>query len=72
MSDFKIKELYSFNKNAKVGEVLNCPRCGTEFIKGNYQQAFCKSKDKTKCKDKYWNIVIVIPEKRNSKLRKSE
>ena len=35
--------------------------------KTNYQQAFCKTKSGTKCKDKYWNTVT--PTKRNNKTR---
>jgi hypothetical protein len=58
----KIKEKYKKSKSAKVGEKCICPSCGTEFIKENYQQAFCKTKKGTKCKDKYWNLVA--PEKR--------
>ena len=63
----KIKELYESAKSAKVGSLCKCPSCGTEFIKTNYQQAFCKSKRGTKCKDKYWNLVT--PEKRNNTTR---
>ena len=58
----KMKQRYKLNKGAKVGEILVCPACGTKFEKTNYQQAFCKSKPKTMCKDKYWNTVT--PEKR--------
>jgi hypothetical protein len=63
----KIKQKYTLSKNAKVGENCVCPSCGTEFIKTNYQQAFCKSKRKSICKDKYWNTVV--PEKRNNTTR---
>ncbi len=63
----KIKQLYEKSKNAKVGSSCECPSCGTEFIKTNYQQAFCKSKKGTICKDKYWNTVT--PEKRNNTTR---
>lgn len=58
----KIKAKYELAKAAKVGDTCVCPSCGTSFVKTNYQQAFCKSKSGTKCKDKYWNTVI--PEKR--------
>jgi hypothetical protein len=58
----KIKELYKRAKKSKVGEECICPSCGTKFIKTNYQQAFCKTKGGTVCKDKYWNTVI--PQKR--------
>lgn len=63
----KIKERYKLNKEAKVNEPCICPSCNTEFIKTNYQQAFCKSKSGTKCKDKYWNTVT--PTKRNNTTR---
>lgn len=63
----KIKQLYEKAKENKVGATCKCPSCGTEFIKTNYQQAFCKSKKGTKCKDKYWNLVT--PEKRNNTTR---
>lgn len=65
MKNIKVK--YELAKSAKVGEHCICPSCGTEFKKTNYQQAFCKSKSKTKCKDKYWNTVT--PEKRNNTTR---
>lgn len=58
----KITERYKLNKGAKVGEECICPSCGTMFKKTNYQQAFCKSRTGTKCKDRYWNTVI--PQKR--------
>lgn len=58
----KIKERYKRNKSAKVGDELICPSCGTTFVKEHYQQAFCKTKGGTVCKDKYWNTVT--PEKR--------
>jgi len=61
------KTIYAKNKSAKIGDKCNCPSCGTEFIKDNYQQVFCKSKRNTKCKDKYWNTVT--PEKRNNTTR---
>jgi hypothetical protein len=63
----KLKVRYNINKKAKVKDACTCPSCGTEFIKTNYQQAFCKSKVGTKCKDKYWNTVT--PEKRNNTTR---
>ena len=63
----KIKEKYELAKAAKVGENCTCPSCGTLFKKTNYQQAFCKARGKTKCKDKYWNTVT--PEKRNNTTR---
>ena len=63
----KIKQLYQNAKSAKVNSTCKCPSCGTEFVKTNYQQAFCKSKNGTICKDKYWNTVT--PEKRNNTTR---
>lgn len=65
----KIKELYKKSKSAKVGEECVCPSCGTKFMKTNYQQAFCKTKGGTVCKDKYWNTVI--PQKRCNTTRVS-
>lgn len=63
----KLRDRYKLNKEAKCGDKIICPSCNTEFIKTNYQQAFCKSKGKTVCKDKYWNTVT--PEKRNNTTR---
>ena len=57
----KITHRYKLNKVASVGDTCICPSCGSEFVKKSYQQAFCKSKSGTKCKDKYWNTVT--PEK---------
>lgn len=61
------KQRYQLNKEAKVGDTCVCPSCRTEFVKGSYQQVFCKSKRGTKCKDKYWNNVIET--KRNNTTR---
>lgn len=56
------------SKAAKVGDTCKCPACGSEFVKTNYQQAFCKSfEGRTVCKDHYWNNVT--PNKRNNKTR---
>ena len=63
----KITTKYNAAKQAKVGQECTCPSCGTKFIKTNYQQAFCKSKGGTVCKDKYWNTVT--PTKRNNTTR---
>ena len=63
----KVSEKYHNNKLAKVGDTCRCPSCNTEFVKSNYQQAFCKSKPGSKCKDKYWNTVD--PNKRNNTTR---
>lgn len=62
-----LKTLYEKAKNAKVGETVFCPSCGKSFEKTNYQQAFCKSKEGTICKDFYWNNVT--PTKRNNTTR---
>jgi hypothetical protein len=62
-----LKKLYNKAKAAKVGEAIKCPNCGTEFVKNSYQQAFCKTKGKTVCKDGYWNKVT--PNKRNNVTR---
>ena len=53
----EIKDKYKVVKEAKVGEECICPSCGSKFIKSNYQQAFCKTRSGTKCKDYYWNNV---------------
>jgi hypothetical protein len=57
-----MKANYEVAKAANIGESCTCPSCGTQFVKGYKQQAFCTTKGKTKCKDKYWNNVT--PEKR--------
>jgi len=62
-----IKATYKTNKSAKVGETCYCPSCGQPFIKTSYQQAFCRTKAGTICKDKYWNTVIY--NKRNNTTR---
>ena len=62
-----IRATYRTNKDAKVGETCYCPSCGQPFRKEHYQQAFCKTKPKTQCKDKYWNTVT--PHKRNNVTR---
>ena len=51
MKKNKRKLQYEANKDAKIGEEITCPICGTKFIKRQYSQAFCCSK----CKDGYWN-----------------
>lgn len=63
----RIKERYEINKNAKKGDTCICPSCGTEFIKDHPQQAFCRTKKGTRCKDSYWNTVT--PHKRNNTTR---
>jgi hypothetical protein len=63
----KLRERYKLAKDAKVGDEVCCPSCNTKFVKSNYQQAFCKARVGTKCKDFYWNNVT--PEKRNNKTR---
>lgn len=51
MAKSKRKLQYESNKNARVGEEIICPICGTKFVKLQYSQAFCCSR----CKDAYWN-----------------
>jgi hypothetical protein len=63
----KIKEAYRVAKQAKVGDTVRCPSCGTSFVKSTYQQAFCKTKGGTVCKDRFWNTVT--PGKRNNTTR---
>jgi len=63
----RLKQLYSENKLKKVGDKCICPSCSTPFIKGSYQQVFCKTKVGTYCKDQYWNKVD--PKKRNNTTR---
>lgn len=63
----RIKERYMLNKAAKVGETCICPSCSTKFTKEVYQQAFCKTKSGTICKDKYWNTIT--PKKRYNTTR---
>ena len=62
-----IQAIYSANKASLVGDTCICPSCGSSFVKSHYQQAFCKNKPGTKCKDKYWNTVD--PKKRNNTTR---
>lgn len=62
-----LKDKYKLAKAAKVGESVTCPSCGFLFVKLNYQQAFCKSKAGTQCKDAYWNTIV--PTKRNNTTR---
>lgn len=62
-----MRNQYIKNKESKIGAKCTCPSCGTLFIKKYYQQAFCKSRSGTTCKDKYWNTII--PEKRNNTTR---
>lgn len=63
----KMKIAYDLAKSKKVGEECVCPSCKTKFIKKSYQQAFCKTKGGSVCKDKYWNTVT--PTKRNNTTR---
>lgn len=63
----RIGARYKINKAAVVGDELVCPSCGTRFIKKQHQQAFCRTKPGTQCKDKYWNTVT--PTKRNNTTR---
>ncbi len=60
-------KLYDIAKSAKIGETCVCPSCQSVFVKTNYQQAFCKTKSGSICKDKYWNTVT--PTKQNNTTR---
>ena len=62
-----LQQKHKKSKSAKIGDKCICPSCDAEFIKTNYQQAFCKTKTGTTCKDFYWNNVT--PEKRNNTTR---
>lgn len=48
----KRKSLYKTNKEAKVGETIECPVCHTKFTKRQYSQEFCCGQ----CKDKFHNM----------------
>jgi hypothetical protein len=63
----RIKERYKLNKEARVGTDIICPSCGTTFVKHTPAQAFCTTKGKTICKDKFWNTVD--PNKYNNTTR---
>ena len=52
MSKKKKKGLYRSNKEAKVGEAIECPVCHTKFTKPLYSQAFCCGH----CKDRFHNM----------------
>lgn len=58
---------YNAAAKAKVGDTIECPSCGTKFVKTHHLMKFCKTKEKTVCKDYYWNNVT--PEKRNNTTR---
>lgn len=62
-----LKKAYEQAKSKRVGETCSCPSCRTAFVKVSYQQAFCKSRPGTECKDFYWNNVT--PSKRNNTTR---
>ncbi len=51
------KKAYATAKVAKVGDEIVCAFCGKRFIKKTYNMAFCKSKGKANCKDRYWNSI---------------
>ena len=52
-----LKKAYDLTKTIQIGNTFVCPSCGTSEIKKYYNQSFCKSKEKTTCKDYYWNNV---------------
>lgn len=58
------------NMNSKVGDMISCPVCKSNFKKTTYNKIFCNSvpgkknkkgnyrrRNSSSCKDKYWNIV---------------
>lgn len=63
----RLKAAYLVAKGKKKGEECVCPSCGSTFVKGSYQQVFCKRLPGTVCKDNYWNNVT--PNKRNNQTR---
>ena len=67
MNPNQLPKRYKLAKGKKVGEKVNCPSCNAEFVKTNYQQAFCKTKAGSICKDFYWNNVT--PNKKNNTTR---
>jgi len=60
-------ERYKLNKELVIGDKCFCPSCNECFVKTQHQQAFCKNKPGTVCKDAYWNSVT--PNKRNNTTR---
>lgn len=63
----KLKEARQKCQDAKIGETIVCPSCGTPHVKKSYQSVFCKSKRGTVCKDNFWNNVD--PTKRCNRTR---
>lgn len=63
----KITARKKLNSTAPIGATCICPSCGESFIKKYSQQAFCRTKPSTQCKDKYYNTVD--PKKRNNTTR---
>ena len=43
MAKKKKNGLYKINKEAKVGEIIECPICHNKFAKRQYSQAFCST-----------------------------
>ena len=52
---------YQNNKQAKVGEIIECALCAKRIFKKSYQTQFCCNRGNGNCKDRFWNMV----EKRN-------
>lgn len=52
-----MKSLYVKAKGIPAGHSARCPGCGKAFRKKVKQQAFCRSKGRGNCKDRYWNTV---------------
>ena len=65
----KLIEAKALCNDAKVGEEITCPSCGSTHVKKSYQSVFCKTKGGTKCKDNFWNNVD--PSKRCNTTRMS-
>lgn len=49
--------IYEAAAAANVGQVIMCPGCGKEYVKGSYQQKFCSHKGRDNCKDWYWAMI---------------
>lgn len=56
-----IEHRYNIAKNAKIGSMIQCAYCGKHIKKTTYHKKFCSnqktSKNKSSCKDKYWNLI---------------
>lgn len=55
-----IEYRYDAARAASVGATVQCPVCGTAFVKTTYHKVFCSNQKTVKrgsCKDKYNNMV---------------